>query len=175
MQIHQIQARYDEVQDRVLFRISATDKTEYPFWFTRRYLQRLWGLLLKMLEMDQSVAQQADVEAKKAVLGMKHEEAVQQGEFGKPYVEESYTRPLGPEPVLAAVAEGKRRPDGGLVLSVRPQQGQGIDLALDIKLLHTICKLLIDAEKRTEWGLQLAMPGAAQVMAEAVPANRVLN
>ena len=72
MAIHQIQFSYDQHQDRVLMRVSTTASEEFRFWLTRRFAQRLWGLLVQMLEMDRPVRQQFDPEAKRAVLGIQH-------------------------------------------------------------------------------------------------------
>jgi hypothetical protein len=43
MQLHQIQARYDELQDRILLRLSTIDHCEFRFWLTRRFVKRLGG------------------------------------------------------------------------------------------------------------------------------------
>ena len=70
MALHQIQLTYNEKQDRVLLRVSTTDGTEFQFWLTRRFIKRLWGLLVKLLEQDRPVRQQVDPEAKRTVLGI---------------------------------------------------------------------------------------------------------
>lgn len=161
MSIKQIQARYDELHDRVLLRLSTDDDTEFLFWLTRRFTKRLWGLLLKTLEQDEPVRQQIDTEARKAVLAMRHEGFVQQSNFSTPFEEKAYQRPLGQEPVVVARADytpGTR--PGFFTLSLRPQHGQGIDLGLNPSLLHSICKLLIDAVGQSDWNLDLAMPSA---------------
>ncbi|MGE5522187.1 MAG: hypothetical protein ACM3SS_00620 [Rhodospirillaceae bacterium] len=161
MSIRQIQARYDELHDRILLRLSTADDTEFQFWFTRRFTRRFWELLLKTLEQDEPVRQQSDLEARKAVLAMRHEGFVQQGNFSKPFEEREYRRPLGPEPLLVARADytpGTR--PGAFTLSLRPLHGQGVDLRLNAPLLHSICKLIIDAAAKSDWDLNLAMPSA---------------
>lgn len=161
MSIKQIQARYDELHDRVLLRVSTVDDAEFLFWFTRRFMKRFWGLALKSLEQDEPVRQQSDVETRKAVLGMRHEGFVQQSNFSTPFEERQYRRPLGEEPVVVARADYKPGPQPGVfTLSLRPQQGQGIDLGLNASLLHSICKLLMDAVAKSDWDLKLVMPAA---------------
>ena len=161
MGIRQIQARYDELQDRVLLRVSTGEDTEFAFWFTRRFMKRLWSLLLKTLEQDDPVRQQSDREARKAVLAMRHEGFVQQSDFSHPFEEKRYQRPLGAEPMLVARADYKpgEKPDA-FTLSLRRRDGRGVDLGLNAALLHSICKLLADAVAQSDWNLKLDMPSA---------------
>jgi hypothetical protein len=177
MSIRQIQARYDELQDRVLLRLSTRDDTEFVFWFTRRFTRRFWGFLLKTLEQDEPVRQQSDTEARKAVLAMRHENFVQQSNFSKPFEEKTYQRPLGSEPMLVARADYTQGAQPGMfTLSLRPQNGQGVDLGLTASLLHSICKLLLDAVAQSDWDLKLAMPSAMfQPAADENAAPRTLQ
>jgi hypothetical protein len=175
MQLHQIQCRYDEMNDRLLLRFSTTESTEFRFWVTRRFLSRLWDLLLKLMQLDQPVVQQVDETAKKEVLAMRHEEFVKQGDFSKPFEEKQYTSPLGSDPVLLAVGEAQRKPDGNTLLRLRPQNGQGIDLNLNPQLLHTLTKLMVDAAAKSDWGLNLQMPKSSFDTDAEVPQSRVLN
>lgn len=175
MNIRQVQARYDETHDRVLLRFSTADNAEFRFWFTRRFVRRLWNLLLKALEQDDPVRRQLDTEARKAVLAMRHEGFVQKSNFTRPFEEKTYAHPLGEEPIVVARADYRPgRTSGSFTLTLRPQHGQGVDLALNASLLHSICKLLIDAVARSDWDLKLAMPGNAfEQTAEA--GQRMLN
>ena len=155
MAIHQIQFAYDEQQDRVLMRVSTTEGDEFRFWLTRRFARRFWGLLVKMLEQDRPVRQQLDTDAKRTVLGLRHEGFAQQGNFSAPFEAREYRRPLGDEPLLLARAEGKLRDDGTYLLRLQPQTGQGIDMVLDTKLLHLFSKLLNQAVAKTDWDVNL--------------------
>lgn len=171
MGIRQIQARYDELHDRVLLRLSTGEDTEFLFWFTRRFTRRFWDLLLKSLEQDDLVRRQADAEARKAVLAMRHEGFLQESNFADPFEEKPYQRPLGSEPMLVARADympGAK--PGSFTLSLRPHHGQGVDLGLTAALMHSICKLLVDAVARSDWDLKLAMPSATLSPAADEPA-----
>ena len=42
MNIHQLSARYNQEQDRILVRINSTEGTEMRLWFTRRLTLALW-------------------------------------------------------------------------------------------------------------------------------------
>lgn len=176
MAIHQIQMRHDQKQDRLLLRLSTTDGKEFRFWLTRRFVKRIWGLLLKMLQWDRTVQQQVDPRTRQTVLDIRHEGFVQQGNFSQPFEEAPHEMPLGDEPLVLTKAAGKRT-DGGLhMLSLHPERGQGIDITLDNKLLHLFTKLLREAVGRADWDLDLALnPGAKAEAAESPVPQRSLN
>ena len=44
-----------------------------------------------------------------------------------------------------------------------PQTGGSIDLKLETHLLHGFCKLILDAEKKACWGLDLNLPGSEEM------------
>jgi hypothetical protein len=175
MNIHQIQMLYDKQQDRVLLRVSTRDQTEFRFWLTRRFVKRLWGLLLKMLEQDEAF-RSLSVEARHALLGMQHETFIGEGDFSQTYEDGARQLPLGPEPVLLTTARGKAGAKGAQILSLHPTQGQGIDIALNSKLLHMIAKLLRDAVSRSDWDIRITlMPNAERFTAASPATSRTLN
>jgi hypothetical protein len=95
-------------------------------------------------------------------MGMRHEGFVQQSDFSTPFQEKQYQRPLGREPLIVVRADCRPGQKTGLfTLSLRPQSGQGVDLGLNAPLLHSICKLLMDAVGQSDWDLKLVMPSAA--------------
>jgi hypothetical protein len=180
MQIHQIQIRHDEGEDRLLLRLSTTDNAEFRFWLTRRFVKRLWGMLVQMLEWDQAVRQQADPVTRRTVLDIQHEGYSQQANYSKKFEEAKgevpRTLPLGETPALLAKAKGKKRDDGAQMLGLHPQQGQGIDMMLDTKLLHIFTRLLRQAVAKTDWDMNLALyetKGPAAPEPDTVP--RKLN
>jgi len=176
MALHQIQLTYNEKQDRVLLRVSTTDGVEFQFWLTRRFIKRLWGLLVKLLEQDRPVRQQVDPEARKTVLGIRHEGFAQQGNFTAPYEARQYQQPLGSEPMLVSRAEGKPRENGSFLLRLHPDQGQGVDIVLDTKLLHLFTKLLQQVVAKTDWDIKLELYAEESESAADQPApSRQLN
>jgi hypothetical protein len=55
-----------------------------------------------------------------------------------------------------------RRDDGGnYVLSLMPMTGSGVDLTLDDRLLHSLCRLLQNAVAKSEWEFTLTLPRAS--------------
>jgi len=167
MAIHQIQVRYDETQDRILLRLSTTEGSEFRFWLTRRFVKRLWSMLVQMLEWDQAVQQQHDVQARRTVLDIQHEGYAQQANYSRKFEETPRTMPFGEAPVVLAKAQGKRRDGSTQVLSLHPQQGQGIDMTLDTKLLHILSRLLREAVAKADWDIDLALHPSGQQPAAA--------
>lgn len=156
MNIHQIQMRYDESQDRILMRLSTTDNCEYRFWLTRRFVKRLWKLLVKMLDAS-ALQDELSRDARRAMLEMQQEDAVRKSDFSKGFEEGSRHLPLGEAPVLIAKAKSKRRDDEVQLLSLHPQQGYGVDLALDAHFLHVLYKMLREAVAASDWDVKLAL------------------
>jgi hypothetical protein len=78
--------------------------------------------------------------------------------------------------VLLTTARGKAGAKGAQVLSLHPTQGQGIDIALNSKLLHMIAKLLRDAVSRSDWDIRITlMPNPEQFTAASPATSRTLN
>ena len=157
MTIHQMQIRPDEQEDRLLLRLSTTDAAEFRFWLTRSFVKKLWGMLLKMVEWDKAVQQQFDASTRKAVLELQHQGFAQQGDFSRNFEEIPRKFPLGEPPILLASAKGVRRDDGLYVLSLFPSQGKGLDMTLDMRLLHIFGKLVSEAAARADWDLKLVL------------------
>lgn len=157
MNIHQIQMVYNAQEDRVLLRILSADRAEFRFWLTRRYVKLLWTVLLKMLERDPAAVVHADENVRRTMMGFKHENVVRGGEFAKPFEEGVNALPLGAAPVLLSRISGKQPGQNQQQLSLHPEQGQGIDLGVNVELLHMISKLLVDAVKQSDWDLQLVI------------------
>lgn len=175
MAIHQIQLKHDQHEDRLLLRVSTVAGEEFRFWLTRRFVDRLWGMLVKMLEWDEALRQQFDDEARRNVLEIRHEGYAQEGDF-KTKFQGAPRLPLGESPVLLAQAKGKKGEKGAYLVSLLPQRGQGIDMTLDTKLLHIFIRLLREVVEKAEWGMELRLYRRDEPQAQAaVGAPRKLN
>jgi hypothetical protein len=157
MNIHQIQMRYEKLQDRILLRVSTSARAEFRFWITRRYAKLFWTILIKMLEHDPVAAMHADEKVRRTMMGFQHADAVRAGEFGKQYEETPSALPLGTDPVLLSRVTAKKNADAQQFLCMHPEQGQGIDVSVNVELLHMISKLLVDAVAQSDWDLKLAI------------------
>ncbi|HEY4375286.1 MAG TPA: hypothetical protein VGN52_25405, partial [Burkholderiales bacterium] len=157
MNIHQMQCVYQPLEDRLLLRVLAVDRSEFRFWLTRRYVKLLWQVILKLLERDPAAVALADEDTRRAVLGFQHDNAVRSGQFGRPFEEGAATLPLGAAPLLLSRIGGRPGEGGRQILSMHPEQGQGIDLGVDSRLLHLPSKLVADAVVQADWDMQLPM------------------
>ena len=45
------------------------------------------------------------------------------------------------------------------VVALHPSDGQGITLTFDSVLLHSLCRLLQAAVKKSDWDMELKLPG----------------
>lgn len=169
MKIHQIHIRHDETEDRLLLRLSTTDNHEFRFWLTRRFVKRLWAMLVQMLEWDQAVRQQSDPATRRTVLDIQHEGYAQQADYSKKFEETGRDLPLGETPALLAKAKGKKGQNGMQLLSLQPQKGQGIDMTLDTRLLHIFSRLLSQAVAKTDWDMSLGLHPAQETPQGAAP------
>lgn len=153
--IYQMQIVFVPVQDRLLFRLRTTDQNELKFWFTRRYVKLLWQVLQQMLAGTQS-GTGTDPQIKEAEISFQHEQALAKMDFSTPYQETSEVhRPLGNEPVLVARIQVRPGPENTHVLCMHPEHGHGVEIVLDSMWLHSLCKLLVGAVKKSDWDLEL--------------------
>jgi len=154
--INQIQMSFNPTEDRLLLRMNTTDSAGFQFWLTRRYVKLLWPVLLNMLSKDGQISIQTTEDAKKEVLSFQHQEVAQKMDYSQNYQSEAQQEPLGVEPILLGKISVNQRQDGTQVLSMHPEVGQGVELALNQTLLHSICKLLQDTVAKTDWDVDLS-------------------
>ena len=176
MRLHQLQLDYVAEHDRLLLRVSTDNRLEVRLWLTRRALRLLWPLLLQMLRSSPEVALQSNPQARDALVGMQHEQALSRANFADAFEEAPREMPLGTEPILVVNIRASRDDSDNQVLGLLPQQGQGIHLTLDNTLLHSLCKLLQDAAAKTDWDLALELPALqAMVGAGEASAPKTIN
>ncbi|MDP2826834.1 MAG: hypothetical protein Q8O52_29625 [Sulfuritalea sp.] len=167
-QLEQFSASYDSGQDRLLLRIRSSDDAEFRFWITRRYLALLWPILMKMAE-DFSARKTSDPLTRNTLAELAHGEAVGKADFGTAYQDGSIY-PLGEEPILLARITVKPLAGDTQTLTLLPQQGQGINLDLDERLVHVLARLLQQAATAAEWGLTLNVAAGTGVASEPMQA-----
>ncbi len=174
MKLHQLKIDFNAEHDRLLMLVSTDDGAEVRMWLTRRFVKLLWPLLVKLAEESPRIKVQPSAEARKALLGIEHQKAVQKADFSKPFQQEARSTPLGTEPLLLARIQTGNDPRGLPVVSLHPTSGQGITLTLDEVLLHSVCRLLQAAITKSDWDIELKLPGVeAEPAEESLP--RTLN
>jgi hypothetical protein len=176
MRLHQLKIDFDAEQDRMLMLIAASEKVEVRMWLTRRFVKLLWPLLVKLAEeASPRIRTQPNPEARKALLSIEHEQAVSKANFSKPYDDSSRATPLGAEPLLLARIQTGHDPNGQPVLAMHPSEGQGVTLTLDPVLLHSVCRLLQAAVKKSDWDMDLKLPGVEPQDAAPERNRRTIN
>lgn len=179
MRLQQLKIDFVSEQDRLLMLIAASDQVELRLWLTRRFVKLLWPLLVKLAEeASPRIRTQSNPEARKALLGIEHEQAVSKANFSQPYEQTPKQTPLGEAPLLLARIQTGHDANGQPVLAMHPAEGQGVTLTLDPVLLHSVCRLLQAAVRKSDWDMELKLPGA--VPEEPVPersssSRRTLN
>ena len=175
MRLHQLKIDFEAEQDRLLMLVSTSDQVEVRLWLTRRFVKLLWPLLVKLAEeVSPRIRTQVNPEARKALLGLEHEQAVSRADFAKPYEAQSRATPLGESPLLLARVQTGHNRKGQPVVALHPAEGQGVTLTFDSVLLHSVCRLLQAAVKKSDWDIDLKLPGTEpRESTERVP--RTLN
>lgn len=162
MKLHQLNLGLDARQDRLLLRVSTTAGKEFRFWLTRRLVQRCWPAWV-------SVMQQAEGFAAAIVpLEFRHAAAVQQADFATPYAATDPTQAPAAAPLLLLqFALCAAAPDH-YEMKLTTGNGSTLNLKLAAAHLHGFVQLLQVAVRDADWGLTLALPGAAM-------ASRAIN
>ncbi|MDX1374690.1 MAG: hypothetical protein R3357_03940 [Burkholderiales bacterium] len=161
VRLRQINIDYDAEHDRLLMRIGTSDGAELRLWLTRRYVKLLWPLLVKLAEdASPRIRTQANPEARKALLGLEHEQALARADFSRPYENKTPKTPLGESPLLLSRIQTGHDRNGQPIVALHPSDGQGVTLNLDAVLLHSLCRLIQAAAQKSDWDIELRLPGS---------------
>lgn len=169
--LEQINLTYDTNEDRILLKVRNSDGEEYRLWMTRRFTGLLWQVIGRIIRETAWEIDLAGITNPEEVIAFEHQQAVSSGDFKTPYHEESAaTYPLGERGVLGFRISYENG-ENGVALNLTPEDGQGIRLGLDRRMLHNICKLVADAVRGAGWNLDLGKLGDAA----GEPGPRVIN
>ena len=140
--LHQITMSFLAEDDRLLMRVSTTDKNEFHFLLTRRFVNILWPALMTVIEKEDPASKQNLMPgARKAVTAMKHQEAIAESNFSHTHDED--TKQLTPNPLLVTGGSVNPGKQGVTGLTFKTQGGAEIKISLNKTLLHALCRLLI--------------------------------
>ena len=169
-------AEYNAIHDRILFRVSTQKRLEYRVWLTRRIVKSLWGVAIRSFEAEAlaevKTATQQQPQVKKAVMSMKHQEAVQTSDFSKKHDTKTKPPPDAQRPLLAVKAEIGKTPEGTIHLTFQTVERKNVNLNLNEKTLHAVCHMLQRAADKAGWDLELRVGDAVNV---ASVDSRILN
>jgi len=155
-QLHQMTMSFSPQEDRLLLKVSTTDKTEIHLWLTRRFTLVLWNALMQAIEKNPDIRPDLAPKAKEAVKAMQHQEAVKSVDMSKKHDEKKQNKPITAKPLL--VTGGKVDATAKTVkLLFNTAEGQEINMALNKELLHALCHLMMRLSGTAEWGLDLAV------------------
>ncbi|MGE3848152.1 MAG: hypothetical protein AB7I01_14840 [Gammaproteobacteria bacterium] len=163
--LDQIQLSFHAGEDRLLLRVSTTGGEEFRCWLTRRFVRALQPALRQALATRPMEKVPTDATVREALLDFERQAAVVGSDFSTPFRDVVRALPLGAQPLVLTRCQLRAQPDGGLLLALAPEQGQGLDLALAPKLLHSFMALLERTVEAAEWGLPAAPATAMQTTA----------
>jgi hypothetical protein len=174
MNLERITVEFHAEEDRLMARVFFDKKAEIQFCLTRRLVDRIWPVLLQVAQAKPDIQMQPNPEVRKALLGMQHEKALRDVKFSKATQQPAREYLLGSAPMLVSRVRARRNEKGQTVLSLQPQQGNGVDLALSDTLLHGLMKLVQDTALKAAWDLALAIPAFTHAPSEE-DAGRIVN
>ena len=168
MNIHQLSARYNQEQDRILVRINSTDGTEMRLWLTRRLTLSLWPTLNKAVvehvaRQDDGTTHLRDEASKKMLADFQRDAVLKDADFSTPYEDFQDapttlpTLPLGNAPLLVTEVRITPVANGPLKIAFNEQlegqaNGRGFQVELAPPLVHGLVQLLERALQQSAWG-----------------------
>lgn len=161
--LHQMTMSFSAEEDRLLLRMSTTEKTEYQFWLTRRFVRVLWGALIKTIENEPDIKRAIEPATKRAVMAMEHQAAVGKSDFSRDHEagHRNVTEESGPLLVIGGSVRPPKGKAGLTVLNLQTRGGHTVNVGLNKNLLHALCRLLIDTTTHAGWDLGLTVGDAA--------------
>lgn len=156
--INQIQASYNDSEDRILLKIKTLNEQVYLAWLTRRFV----SLLLPLLHGKHPTTGDALFDEKTTMTHQAEKQQTQlDGDFGTTYESpENAEYPLGELPILLAKmtfnTQNPAQPDEPPQLILEPEQGAGIVLPFNPELMGAMLKILAQVIDQADWALQVA-------------------
>jgi hypothetical protein len=161
--LHQINATYLPEEDRILLRLTTTGGAEFRCWLTRRYLLRLWPMMIQTIERLSSAGLPpacSDDPALRARMARQAHAPLTSKLDMKTEFSGGQQFPAGTAPLLMTRITQQTRGPGQQLLRLEPARGEGLDIVLDELLAHTLLRLLSEAVARADWGIDTGMPVA---------------
>jgi hypothetical protein len=151
MQIRQMQIANDNVQDRLVLRVSTQADEEFRVWLTRRFVREMWPHLAGLLgNQPAPLAGKPPAEAPN---------------FDQPFADAKATYPLGMTPLLTSEVKCDTLSDGTFSLTFREGRERSFQLGLNADLLQALCAMLRAGAENAQWNLGLDYAPAVQTPA----------
>ena len=173
--LSQIQASFSDIEDRILLRMNTVAHTEFRFWLTRRFVSRLFPVMLDTMQAIPEVAVQKTPLNREAVMDFQRENATQNADFTTPFEENKpeTAYPLGKEGILVVKGKLQQKSENGFELSLKDKNNKGIDFTFNMDILYLLHKLLHDTLQKTDW--EIPLENAYQLHVAPESARRTLN
>lgn len=167
--LQQLQVTYVPAEDRILLRVSTTDRQELRFWLTRRLVVRLLPGLDDVLAREPAVGTQPSADARREIFRFRQQKALAEADFKTAYREDAESFPLGRHPVLVSTIRMRRLEEGRWAMALVPARGRGqnTELVLKEELVHSLASLVRRASTGAGWhGDQAAAPAPRRAPAD---------
>lgn len=172
--IHQLNIRFDALEDRLVLSICADDGTEVCVLLTRRYTKLLLAVLEKFFDdREEKSTAQSSRATKDAVKAFKREEVLSKADFSTHYQQTKKNRVLGEKPLLVSKLTYKLLESGLALVTLGMPDGQNINLNLNQELVLSLIKLLENGASNAEWMLSKASPTKIQTTQQ--PSNTLIH
>ncbi len=173
--LSQIQASFSDIEDRILLRMNTVLHEEFRFWLTRRFVSRLYPIIMETIETIPEIAAQDSPINREAIMNFQREHAAQKADFSVPFIDdENITQyPLGKEGILVVRGKLQQTANNNFELSLKDKHNKGIDFSFNTDILYLLQTLLRDTLQKADWDLALT-PYYSQSLATE-PAQRTLN
>lgn len=165
MSIKQLNATYDALEDRVLFRLTTNEDFEYRLWLTRALVRNI--LILTTHATVTELKKIHPVQHVNAIAEFKQQLKQQEAQFTD--FEPARQHPLGEEPVLVQKAVIKVEPQS-YVLELQLPDSKTMKLPLNEELNSQLQLVLQTIAERAKWNIQPVGDTEAQVEKEAAAA-----
>ena len=145
-QLHQINIKYIDKEDRLLMRATTKNGDEYRVWLTRRYS----GLLMDII--NKGMNERGGMTS----LGSTPQttDMIKDGALEKPFESNVKNYPLGENGILGFGIKTNITEDKILNLQLLPENGQGITLNLNDALIYMFHNLLSQGIARADWNFK---------------------
>lgn len=152
-QIKQLQARYDPLEDRILFKLHTENQQRLQAWITRRYLRLLLPTLQgQHPQTGQSILPQKSLAMHQAASEKSQIEADYETRYQEP---EQIHNPLGEAPILLTKLTLKGLETATPHLVLEPEVGLGIQMGYQAELMGSLVKIFYQAIEAADWQLNL--------------------
>jgi hypothetical protein len=168
MDLHQIEVRYLDEEDRLLCRTSFRDGAnaggvqEIRFWLTRRITRQLWRGITRSLQTQLLYDKPHASHASAEMIGMEHHASVaairDSGNFGSPFEASAQAFPFGAAPVMIVELRFTNAPGEPIRINFAKDEESGFEISFTQAMLHGFCSLLQEAVNKSEWDIDLTMP-----------------